>query len=133
MASMRQPGLAAAALAGDPIARMALHDEAEERGDPTTPYVVGQCYLVQLTTLYYVGRVAAQGLGWLKLADASWVHWTGRLGTLLVRGFAEEGWPQGHRRPRTERCPRPVILHVGTQGAAAHEWPHPLPQGSIER
>ena len=123
----------AAARAGDPLARRAEQDLHEEMGGQLSPYLDGRCYLIQMTTLYYIGRVVAQGPGWLILADASWVHWTGRLSTLLSRlSFGASGWPSGHQRPRTERCPRPVIIHWGQQGAASHEWPAALPGESIQ-
>ena len=77
---------ALAALGGLPEAHCGLRDALEEIGaDMTTPFVVGQKYLICTITLYYVGEVAESSFGFLMLKNASWVHWTGRLSVLVSR------------------------------------------------
>ncbi len=123
-------GAAIAALAhGDDVARMAVADYAAEHwGSEMLPFVVGEEVLVCTQTLYYVGRVAEVRGGCVKLEQASWVHWTGRLGTLLkTRKFT--GFPRDQQSPRTE--------HVGEvwfsmAGYVSH-YPGPwtLPEKSL--
>ena len=65
------------------------------------PFKVGEQYLICTVTLYYVGRVVEIGPGWIRLEQASWIHWTGRLGELLQgKSFSK----LRGRRARTEPC-----------------------------
>ncbi len=97
-------GHAAAALGGDEIARdYACVDHLEERGENMVPFSVGEKHLIQTETLYWIGEIVAISGGFLMLKDASWVHWTGRLGALCAAmSFTPKKWPSGSRRPRTE-------------------------------
>ena len=127
-----QHHLFAAMTQGDALAAAAMEDMREE-GQMESPFEEGQSYLVCLNTLYYLGRVTKVRLGWIRMDGASWVHWTGRLSTLMSRqSLAVKGWPEGHRRPRTEFV-GPVFLFVGTNGAAAYPWTGELPTESITR
>lgn len=114
-------------LAGDAAARCAAADFHEER-DPMTPFEVGQCYLIQTVTLYYVGRVAKVQGGFVELEDASWVHWTGRLST-LTRKFAFTGFPSNEQRPRTEYVGRAGISLAAVVTYLPGEWD--LPKESV--
>ena len=50
---------------GDPLAHAAVRDAWEDAADGSlSPYVTGQCYLIETISLYYVGRVVRQGPGW---------------------------------------------------------------------
>lgn len=118
-------------LSGDTSAEMGLRDYLEEHDMTGWPYKVGEKYLICLNTLYYVGKVKEVGFGAVILEGASWVHWTGRLSTLLAKGFGDKGWPSGHQRPRTEYVGT-AIVHVFTNGAAAYPWPHELPVESVQ-
>lgn len=67
------------------------------------PFEIGKSYLFCSVTLYYVGRVAAVSMGWIVLEDASWVHWTGRLSTLIrTQSFTHPS--HASRQPRVEPC-----------------------------
>ncbi len=123
-----------AAKQGDPLARLAQADAWCDAADGSlSPYVTGQSYLIETISLYYVGRVVRQGPGWVILDGASWVHWTGRKSVLIKYGADPSRFPAGsRRRPRTEYVGDGVIVHVGSQGAAAIPWRHPLPAESIE-
>ena len=93
------------------------------------PFEVGQSWFLCTVTLYYVGRVAELGLGWLRLEEASWVHWTGRLSTLLsVQQWTHRDF-QG-RSPRVEPCGEVVL---STQSlVSAYPWRGPLTREPIE-
>ena len=97
-------GVGTAAILGDIVARCAAEDFFTERGESLmNPLEVGKSYLIQTVTLYYVGRVARQVGPFVELEDASWVHWTGRLSTLMKHlEFGGRKWPEGDRKPRTE-------------------------------
>lgn len=97
-------GVGVAALLGGDAARCAAVDYFEEHGEAwMNPFQVGETYLIQTVTLYYVGRVRRNVGAFVELEDASWVHWTGRLSRLVEFGrFDHAGWPDGEARPRTE-------------------------------
>ncbi len=93
------------------------------------PFENGSSYLLCTMTLYYVGRVAARGVGWVRLEQASWIHWTGRLSTLLKRqSFTHKDLAQ--RRPRVEPCGE-VIVNTASI-VSAYPWSGPLPTEPIE-
>jgi hypothetical protein len=124
-----------AARQGDPLARAAMADAWQDAPDGSmSPYVTGQCYLFETISLYYVGKVVRQGPGWVVIDRASWVHWTGKKTVLLQYGFDVSKFPTtgGRARPRTEYVGDGWIIHVGSQGAAAGPWRHPLPEGPIQ-
>lgn len=109
----------AGAAAGDPVAAMAAADLCQDAGHLLCPLRVGEAYLVCTVTLYYVGRVVEVGPTWVRLRQASWVHWTGRLSTLLRQRKFSDG--HGTRHPRVEPVGE-VILWVGTAGVSAYPW-----------
>lgn len=119
---------------GDPLAHAALADVWQDAPDGAlSPYVTGQCYLIETISLYYLGRVMRQGPGWVILDSASWVHWTGRKSVLIQHGANSSRFPsESRRRPRLEYVGDGVIVHTGSQGAAAIPWRHPLPKESIQ-
>lgn len=122
-------GAAVAALQGDTNARQAVWDYAAEHwGLEMTPFVTGESYLICTQTLYYVGRVREIVGGFLVLDDASWVHWTGRLSTLLAKKKFT-GFPSGHQKPRTERCGEAFVAIGSIVSAFPGEWA--IPQESI--
>lgn len=92
------------------------------------PFQVGESYLICTATLYYVGRVVEVGFGWIRLADASWVHWTGRLSVLLKQHSFTKG--HGSRRPRVEPCGE-VVVWVASL-VAHYPWPGNLPAEAVE-
>ncbi len=118
---------AAAALAGDTIAEHTLRDLLEEEGLMDSPFKVGESYLICTVTLYYVGMVTEAGFGWLKLAEASWVHWTGRLSELLRRQDFRK--VSSNRKPRVEPC-GDLILSTSAI-VSAYPWNGPLPKEPI--
>ncbi len=120
-------GLAAASLEGDTDAQVILYDLLEEEGALKSPFVVGQSYLINLVTLYYVGRVTEIGFGYLVLENASWVHWTGRLSELLKK---QDFRKVTSRKPRTEYCGQVIIMT--NSGVSAYPWRGPLPEGCVE-
>lgn len=92
------------------------------------PFEVGKSYLFCQVTLYYVGRVVEMGLGWVKLQDASWVHWTGRLSTLLkVQSFTNAQMKS--RTPRVEPCGEVVLATSAL--VSAYPWRGELPKEPI--
>lgn len=123
-----------ASKAGDPLAHIAMADAWRDAEDGSlSPYVTGQCYLFETITLYYIGRIVRQGPGWVIIDGASWVHWTGRKSVLIRYGADASRFPaDSRRRPRTEYVGDGVVVHVGSQGAAAIPWRHPLPEESIQ-
>lgn len=120
------------ALEGDGYAQVALWDLIEERGDTVHPFQAGRAYLLETMTLYYVGLVVEATPCWLKLEKASWVHWTGRKGTLMAsKSFAKAHFRGGGSTPRTEYVGS-MVLAVGAVNAA-FEWPEKeLPAESIQ-
>ncbi len=123
-----------AAKQGDPLGHLAMADVWRDAEDGAmSPYVTGQCYLIETISLYYVGRVVRQGPGWVIIDSASWVHWTGRKSVLIRCGADPSKFPaESRRRPRTEFVGDGVIVHAGSQGAAAIPWRHPLPGDSLQ-
>jgi hypothetical protein len=124
-------GVAAVALQGDETAAGAVWDYSCEHWEAdVVPFEAGQCYLICTQTLYYLGRVEAIKGAFLELADSSWVHWTGRLSTLLAKqSTAQAGWPSGHQRPRTEYV-GPSIVSLSSI-ISAYPWSGPLPTESL--
>lgn len=120
-------GLALASAEGDAVAQALLRDVLEEDGLLKSPLEIGKSYLVCQVTLYYVGRVVEVGFGFVRLEQASWVHWTGRLSELLkVQNFKKVK----SRTPRLEYC-GDVILFTHA-AVSAYPWLGPLPEESIE-
>ena len=130
MSRPTMPESAQAALdcrAGDPLAGMALADQLEESGVNHFPFKPGDLVFFFTVTLYYVGRVEEVGLGWVRLSDASWVHWTGRIGSLFASGDLTR--QHGNRRPRTEYLGEHFVW---TQSlVSAKRWPGKLPAESL--
>lgn len=99
-------GVAVAAIQGDHAAHMAATDAVE--GEEVTmsqlcPFEVGETYLVETVTLYYVGRVKRIVGAFVEMEDASWVHWTGRKSKLTkVKDFAHKNFTSSEQKPRTE-------------------------------
>lgn len=122
-------GVGVRALEGDDAARGAVWDYAHEhwRAD-VLPFEEGHCYLICTQTLYYLGRVKAVTGGFLVLEDASWIHWTGRLSTLLSR-YKLTNFPSGHQKPRSERIGEVIVALAGI--ISAYPWGGPLPQESV--
>jgi hypothetical protein len=116
---------------GDPMGHAVMRDAWQDAEDGSmSPYVTGQSYLFETISLYYVGRVVRQGPGWVIIDDASWVHWTGRKSVLIRHGFDKTKFPG--RKPRAEYVGNGVVVHQGSQGAAAIPWRHPLLKESME-
>lgn len=87
----------------DDLSARAVLDLIEEEGLTVHPFKVGEAYLIQTVTLYFVGRVVEVSPCWVRLDRASWVHWTGRLGTLMAKKtFAKKAFPDDEAKPRTE-------------------------------
>jgi hypothetical protein len=98
--------------AGYPYADELREAYQQEEQMLNPPFEVGTSYLICTATLYYVGRVIEKGVGWIRLDNASWVHWTGRLSTLLSNcTFTSAEFRE--RRPRVE--PSKCVVGIGTQ------------------
>ncbi len=92
------------------------------------PLDVGKSYFFCTVTLYYCGRVVERGMGWVKLQDASWVHWTGRLSVLLNRqSFTHRDLSA--RKPRVEPCGE-VVLSTSSL-VSYYPWTGKLPDEAI--
>ena len=78
----------------------AVLDLAEEEALMLHPFEVGNVYLFQTVTLYFVGCVTKVEPCWIYLEHASWVHRTGRLSTLMSKGRGREHYRVNP--PRTE-------------------------------
>ena len=90
-------------LGGCELAKQALLDFVQEEGIEVNPFKVGECYYVETLTLYYIGKCVEVSPCWIKFEKASWVHWTGRKGTLMKhKSFNKKHFKQGERSPRTE-------------------------------
>lgn len=120
-------GVAIAALSGDPVAAFAVADWIEEQGESMYhPFETDKMYLIETVTLYYVGRVVKQNAAWLWLGeDTSWVHWTGRLST-LIREQSFTSPRHGTRLPRIEPC-GPKFVSVASI-VSASPWTGELPK-----
>ena len=119
--------LAAIAKTGDPLAGFALVDHLKEEGVQDSPFRAGDKVFIFTVTLYYVGEVEDVGLGWVRLKNASWVHWTGRLSSLFATGDLTR--QHGGRKPRTEYLDELTVL---TQSIVSfRSWPGKLPKESI--
>lgn len=123
-----------AARQGDPLGHAAMADVWRDAEDGAmSPYVTGQAYLFETISLYYVGVIVRQGPGWVIINDASWVHWTGRKSVLIKYGADASKFPsESRRKPRAEYVGDGVVIHAGSQGAAAIPWRHPLPKESVQ-
>jgi len=102
-----------------------MSSSASEMG---TPFDVGEKVFICTDTLYFVGRVKTIGFGWVTLTEASWVHWTGRLSSLM----ASQDFNQTHgsRKARTELVGT-VTLYI--QSFVCHyPWEGNLPTESIQ-
>lgn len=119
------------ALSGDDTARLAVWDYATEHWEADMcPFEVGQTYLIQTVTLYYVGRVKRIVGAFVELEEASWVHWTGRIST-LCKGGKFSGFGSGDAKPRTEYLgDRVVGINLGSV-VDYIEGPFELPTKSI--
>ena len=121
----------------EPVVRCALNGDigawgacldwiAEHEGN-MTPFEIGEKYLICTVTLYYVGEIVEATMGWLRIKDASWVHWTGKLSDLLREyEFKTARSP----RPRVERC-GDVIISCGSI-VSAYPWRGSLPKESVQ-
>lgn len=90
------------------------------------PLEKGDRALVMTVTLYYVGEIVDKGVGWIRMKDASWVHWTGRISSLCAtKDFHRvEG-----RAPRTEIVKDVIISNGSIVCALPGDWE--LPSESI--
>lgn len=121
-------GLLSGAVCQDPTAGRIALDIFEEENIMHAPWKVGQKWIIKLVTLYYVGEITEVGFGWVRMSGASWIHWTGRLSTLMKeQTFYFES---DQRKPRTEYV-GDVVVFI-TAGAAAYPWTGTLPTASIE-
>ncbi len=93
------------------------------------PFAVGQEWLLQTLTLYWVGRVKDLGIGWVLLEESSWVHWTGRLG-VLAKNRKFTGAAFGSRKPRTEYVGDVLVSTDAIVSAIPGPWG--LPGESVE-
>lgn len=119
--------VAQACVMGEPAADLAVYDLLEERGaSMQPPFEVGKSYIICTVTLYYVGRVDQVSFGFIRLQQASWVHWTGRLSELLKY----QRFPRQGRRARVEPCGE-VLVATGAI-VAAYPWTGELPKEPIE-
>lgn len=117
-------------LSGDHEAAIPLADYCEEFGVNLHPFEVGKAYFFEQQTLYYVGRVVEIGPCWVRLEQASWVHWTGRKSVLFAhKSFSHKNWPAGARKPRTEYLGNWIIFTTSTSAAAL--WTGELPTESV--
>jgi hypothetical protein len=109
-------GAGVAALLGDETAKNSVFDYAMEFwGAEMCPFEVGEIYLIQTVTLYYVGRVKRIVGAFVELEDdCSWIHWTGRLSSLCKSLKFTEGFASGDNKPRTEYIGRTVGLNMGS-------------------
>ena len=128
LADWRAAGPAAAALDGCPTASMACADYLEEQERHVVPFAVGERHLIQTETLYWVGEIVEVCGGFLVLERASWVHWTGRLSTLVRNlSFANRKWTGN--RPRTEYVGRVIVSLSKVVSSVPGGWD--LPDESI--
>lgn len=121
--------LALSALDGDAQAEYLLLDWLEDSDMLVNPFEVGKSYLICTVTLYYIGEVTESGFGWIKLRNASWVHWTGRL-SVLLSGKKFKNAKFGGRTPRTEFCGEVVVSTSSI--ISGYPWNADLPEGNVE-
>lgn len=99
-----------------------------ERGMIHFPGKVGDKVLICTVTLYYVGEIAELGVGFVRLKDASWVHWTGRLSELTrAKDFTKV---RSNRKPRTEFAGDVGLALQSVIGWYPGDWK--LPKESIQ-
>lgn len=119
------------AACGDPVATMAALDLVEERSLYVNPFEVGKAYYIETLTLYYVGEVVESHPTWLRMKNASWVHWTGRKSVFMKHKSFDKKLYVGCRTPRAEYVDE-VCMAVGGVNVWA-EWPiKNLPKESIQ-
>jgi len=82
----------------------------------SSPYQVGQAYLIRTVTLYYTGRIVRVTPKELVLEDAAWIADTGRFSDALKTGTLNEVEPMGE-----------ILIGRGAVVDAAR-WLHPLPK-----
>lgn len=116
------------ALAGDGLAAATFRDWAEETECVNDyPFKVGDKVFFFQVTLYYVGEIVEIGRGWVRLKDASWVHWTGRVSSLF-RSYDLSGL-HGGRRPRVEFLGDHTVYLHATVGSKP--WLGELPKEAL--
>lgn len=125
-------GVGVLALHGDETAAAAVLDYAQEYWESEMcPFEVGETYLIQTVTLYYVGRVRRVVGAFVELESASWIHWTGRLSTLCRNGkFTDFG--EGENKARVE-CLGDRVVGVNLGAVVDYiTGPFDLPTRSIQ-
>ena len=103
------------------------------------PGLVGEVWLINTVTRYFIGRIIEKGAGYIVLDHAAWVHWTGRLSILLdVLRAKKPNWQDarfGTRRPRVEPSPAGLRKVVALHAVVDADGPFPeaaLPGGPVE-
>lgn len=128
LADWRIAGQAESALEGCETARSACADFLEEQELNVVPFAVGERHLIQTETLYWVGEIVEVAGGFLVLENASWVHWTGRMSSLVRnKSFANKKWTG--QRPRTEYVGRVIVSLSKIVNSIPGQWE--LPEESI--
>lgn len=82
----------------------------------SSPYQIGQAYLIRTVTLYYTGKIVRVTPKELILEDAAWIADTGRFSDALKTGSLNEVEPMGE-----------IIIGRGSI-VDATRWMHPLPK-----
>lgn len=119
-----------AANQGDSLAMMTILDLIEERGLYMNPFEVGKAYYIETLTLYYIGEVVEAHPTWVKLKNASWIHWTGRKSVLMQHKKFDVSLFDSSRIPRTEFVGDWCLPLAGVNSWV--EWPlEGLPKESI--
>lgn len=85
-------------------------------GQESSPYKIGQSYLIRTVTLYYTGRITKVTPKELVLEDAAWIADTGRFSDALKTGVLNEIEPMGE-----------IIIGRGSVVDAVI-WRHDLPR-----
>lgn len=83
--------------------------------DTSSPYQIGQAYLIRTVTLYYTGKIIRVTPKELVLESAAWIADTGRFSDALKTGILNEVEPMGE-----------VIIGRGSVIDACR-WNHSLP------
>ena len=104
-------------LSGDATGFEPLHDLLEEGGFMSS-IKVGDNYLIQTVTFYYVGKVKSVNFAEIVLSEASCVFDTGRLHDCLRDGAFNE----------VEPLLDDIVIQMGSVGAST-KWRHKLPKG----
>lgn len=110
----------------------AIHAKSLHEGENdmmSFPGKKGEHWLIKTVTLYYVGEITEVGPGYVRMKNASWVHWTGRISVLTkVRSFQSSEF--GERSPRCEYVGNCLVATAAI--VAAYDPPWELPKGAIE-